>query len=180
MQFASRSDYENETATKAISPAIMKPKLDEISAVIKALRESGTVYNARRLGGKTSGEILASVSTDAKTLQGKTVSQIQAGAVKGSKSANGFIEFANGLIVQWGASGVKYTGTTVTLPKAFTTAHLWDIASPTCFTYRYGSGEKAITGTAYISIKSATLSTIVLKTSAYNASISVNWLAIGY
>lgn len=91
-----------------------------------------------------------------------------------SKSGNGYIKLPNGLILQWGNTGVVSANVqvTVTFPIAFTTVT------------RVG-GITTVTGTdAYVSASLALLNSTDLasfKFHSFNATgWSYNWIAIGY
>lgn len=182
--FASSKDFDNETKDKAIDPALIRPKLIGLQARQKAFEEYGKAYDSYRLDGKSIEEVRAGIN--AATLSGLTLDKILGTTVEGSLRPDGWVKFANGLIIQWGtaewankAAAVK----TITLPTKFTVQNLWAIVAPYVVggtTWADGSeGGSYISWPycAYISAK--TLTTLTLSRPG-TAAATIPWLAIGY
>lgn len=169
VSFATQKDWENESAAAAATPALVKPRIDEVAAVIEALRKYGTVNNADHLQGKTVSELFQNIN--AVTLEGNTLTQILGSTVEGSKTANGWVKLANGLIIQWGTA-VKGTAT---FPVAFPNA-AFGVVSAGATTVSVTKTNASLAITSGIAYYSGEYPYYYLTTSAYGGF----WLAIGY
>ncbi len=120
----------------------------------------------------------AQAENDASTVFGQVSGQRLAQAVAAAITSDlvgdeGYVQFANGLIFQWGLTG-QISGThVVSLPIAFTTNHICGFAT----VQRSGS----LTGTvsAYYSPTSLTTATITHDAAENSSDNAVQWLAIG-
>ena len=84
-----------------------------------------------------------------------------------SKAQNGYFQFGNGLIVQWGRVTASGRALTITLPKAFSSATSYSISAIT------NNGKAAFT-------QQQTSTTFHLDASGGIGNTSLNWIAIGY
>jgi len=92
----------------------------------------------------------------------------------GPTSSEGYTVFPNGLIMQWGTTGLLSGTTIVTLPIAFPNAHITGVASP--------SQSSVLTGnvSAYYVVQSLTQCRITHDASGNSDVSPVGWIAIGY
>lgn len=184
VSFATQKEYENEVANKAISPALIKPILDEIETEHTVFEKYGTIYNSSRLEGKTLEEVRTGV--DAAKLEGNTLSQVfEALNTEGSMAANGWVKLANGLLIQWGSGTATYAGAAVTLPTAFPTKLLWSTHTPYFYMYSLwsgigGEGSYQLTSVEFSLTINAARTVITLKSSHSNVSTAIKYLLIGY
>lgn len=87
--------------------------------------------------------------------------------VNKSKASNGYIQFGNGLIVQWGRVTASRIALTITLPKAFSSATSYSISAIA------NTGKAAFSTTQ-------TATTFTLDASGGIDTTSLKWIAIGY
>lgn len=149
----------------------------EYRFVAAAANTGAATLNLNSLGAKAITKNGAAALTGGEIASGQAVTVVYDGtqfqlvsvAQPGSLAANGYQQFASGLIVQWGtANGVTTAGVSVTFPLAF----------PTSILAAAGAVSDPSSSAAFAtSIGSKTSMTV--RTSS-SSGLSVTWIALGY